>query len=209
MHRTRLNRRDVMQSTATLAVLLLPAPARAQKSPANVWPTTLITAARAQIGVTRRYDPAYTRLAFPNGDVPREIGVCTDVVVRAYRDAHAIDLQALVNADMTASFTSYPRNWNLSRPDPSIDHRRVLNLRVFFKRKATELGTTGLTPDVFEPGDIATQLLPGNLPHIGIVSDRRAPAGRLMLIHNLGAGTEETDVLATYPLTGRYRFQPA
>jgi uncharacterized protein len=181
---------------------------RAQAVPSTDWRTRLITAARSQIGVTRRYDPAYTRLDFPGGDVPREKGVCTDVVVRAYRDAFGLDLQALVNADMRAAFASYPTRWGLVRPDPSIDHRRVPNLAVYFGRRAEALGKTAPTPEAFEPGDMATQMLPGNLPHIGIVSDRQAATGRRLMIHNIGSGTEETDVLAEYQLTGRYRFVP-
>jgi uncharacterized protein len=184
-------------------------PAATPAAQSAVWPAKLIAAARAQVGVTLRYDPAYTRLAFPGGDVPREKGVCTDVVVRAYRDALGIDLQALVNADMKAAFSNYPTRWGLNRPDASIDHRRVLNLRVFFQRKGFAVGPARLTPDVFEPGDLATQTLPGNLPHIGVVSDKSAASGRLLLIHNIGAGTEESDVLATYTLTGRYRLTPA
>jgi uncharacterized protein len=173
------------------------------------WQTKLIRAARAQIGVTLRYDPAYTTLTFPGGDVPRDKGVCTDVVIRAYRDALGVDLQVLVNADMRAAFAAYPTRWGLSRPDASIDHRRVLNLRVYFQRAGSELGPPRLLPESFEPGDLATQVLPGNLPHIGIVSDKRAASGRLLLIHNIGAGTTEADVLAAYTLTGRYRLPPA
>jgi uncharacterized protein len=198
---------SVLTSVTAGASSAQPAVAPAAQSAA--WPTKLIAAARAQVGVTLRYDPAYTRLAFPGGDVPREKGVCTDVVVRAYRDALGIDLQALVNADMHAAFSAYPTRWGLTRPDASIDHRRVLNLRVFFQRKGLALGPARLTPDVFEPGDVVTQMLPGNLAHIGIVSDKPAVPGRWLLIHNIGAGTEETDVLATYPLTGRYRLTPA
>lgn len=181
---------------------------RATAEPGAGWQARLITAARAQIGVTRAYDPAYTRLDFPGGDVARDKGVCTDVVVRAYRDAFGLDLQALVNADMRSAFASYPRRWGLTRPDPSIDHRRVLNLAVYLTRRAEVPGAAPPSVDVFQPGDIATQLLPGNLPHIGIVSDRRADTGRLLMIHNIGGGTEESDVLALYKLTGRYRLVP-
>ncbi len=186
-------------------------PAAAQRAPSAAdagWTTRLIIAARSQIGVTVRYDPAYTRLAFPGGDVPRDKGVCTDVLVRAYRDAFGVDLQALVNADMKAAFSRYPTRWGLSKPDSSIDHRRVLNLRVYLERRGFALGPQPLVPAAFEAGDIATQVLPGNLPHIGVVSDKMGTDGRRLLIHNIGAGTEETDVLATYTLTGRYRFVP-
>jgi uncharacterized protein len=197
----------VLSNLAARSAFSQPAVASAEQS--DAWPTKLIAAARSQVGVTLRYDPAYTRLAFPGGDVPREKGVCTDVVIRAYRDALGIDLQALINADMRAAFSAYPTRWGLNRPDASIDHRRVLNLRVYFQRKGFALGPARLTPDSFEPGDLATQMLPGNLPHIGVVSDRRAASGRWLLIHNIGAGTEETDVLAAYTLTGRYRLPPA
>lgn len=199
-----ISRRNAISAGLGVATI----PAWAWAAPEPDWRGKLIAAARAQIGTTLRYDPAYTRLAFPGGDVPRDKGVCTDVVVRAYRDAFGIDLQALVNTDMRTAFASYPRTWGLTKPDPSIDHRRVLNLRVYFKRRAGELGPKPLTPEAFEPGDLATQLLPGNLPHIGIVSDRRSESGRLLLIHNIGGGTEESDVLATYALTGRYRLIP-
>ncbi len=162
----------------------------------------LIAATRRQIGVTLTYDPAYTRLAFPNGDVPRGRGVCTDVVIRAYRDAFGIDLQVLVNADMRAHFSAYPRNWGLRGPDRNIDHRRVPNLQTFFRRNNAALPLTG----AWQPGDIATCLVGGSLPHIGIVSDRRAPSGRLLLIHNIGQGTREEDALADHRITGRYRL---
>jgi uncharacterized protein len=173
------------------------------------WAARLVAAARAQIGVTVRYDPAYTRLPFPGGDVPRDKGVCTDVLIRAYRDAFGVDLQALVNADMRVAFASYPTRWGLAKPDPSIDHRRVLNLRIYLQRRGFALGSQQLAPAAFDAGDIATQVLPGNLPHIGVVSDKMGADGRRLLIHNIGSGTEETDVLASYPLTGRYRFAPA
>jgi uncharacterized protein len=202
------NRRQVL---AGLSAVVATAPIRAAAQPAPSssfadWAPRLLIAARAQIGVTVRYDPAYTRLAFPGGDVPRERGVCTDVLIRAYRDAFGIDLQALVNADMKVAFTSYPTRWGLAKPDASIDHRRVLNLRVFLQRRGFALGPQPLTPMAFEAGDIATQVLPGNLPHIGIASDKIGADGRHLLIHNIGSGTEETDVLASYNLTGRYRF---
>ena len=205
------DRRQVVAGLCVAAVVSTN-PVAAQLAPGAAdadWAARLVVAARAQIGVTVRYDPAYTRLAFPGGDVPRDKGVCTDVLVRAYRDAFGIDLQALVNADMKTAFARYPTRWGLSKPDPSIDHRRVLNLRVYLERRGFALGRQPLVPAAFEAGDIATQVLPGNLPHIGVVSDKMGADGRRMLIHNIGAGTEETDVLATYTLTGRYRFVPA
>ena len=163
----------------------------------------LISAARAQIGVTVQYDPAYSRISYPNGDVPRVKGVCTDVIVRAYRDAFGIDLQSLVHADMRAAFAAYPRGWGLSRPDSNIDHRRVPNLRTWLTRRRARLPVPRNARE-WRAGDIFTSLV-GNRPHIGLVSDRRGP-NSLLVIHNVGRGTREEDVLLVWPITGRYRW---
>jgi uncharacterized protein YijF (DUF1287 family) len=164
----------------------------------------LIEAARRQVGVTTHYDSVYTLLPFPNGDVPREKGVCTDVIVRAYRDAFGIDLQALVNADMRAAFSAYPRKWGLSRPDPSIDHRRVPNLRTWLTRKGASLPIPR-DASGWRPGDIFTSLVDKRGTHIGFVSDRSGPSGPL-IIHNIGLGAREEDALLAWPITGRYRW---
>jgi uncharacterized protein YijF (DUF1287 family) len=166
----------------------------------------LIHAARRQIGVTLTYDSAYSRLGFPSGDVPRGKGVCTDVVIRAYRDALGIDLQALVNADMRAAFGKYPRRWGLRAPDRNIDHRRVPNLQTYLARNGAR---RDLPQDWsgWRPGDLFTCLVGGTLPHIGIVSDRKAFTGRPLVIHNIGAGTREEDAIADHKLTGRYRWR--
>jgi uncharacterized protein len=168
----------------------------------------LIAAAQTQVGITIVYDPAFVPLAYPGGDVPRERGVCTDVIVRAYRDAFGIDLQQLVHVDMLANFTSYPTVWGLRAPDASIDHRRVLNLRVFLRRKGRELAVSSSAAD-YAPGDLATQELPGGLPHIVIVSDARSQDGaRPLVIHNIGQGTKVEDALFVYRITGHFRFGP-
>lgn len=173
------------------------------------WAEELITAAEDQIGVTVLYDPGYVGLTFPNGDIPRERGVCTDVIVRAYRDAFDFDLQREVNADMKNHFSAYPQNWGLKRPDKNIDHRRVPNLQTFFTRKGAGLPVSD-DPRDYLPGDIVSQLLPGNLPHMAIVTHRKSPDGqRPMLVHNIGSGTKLEDRLFSYRITGRYRFQPA
>jgi uncharacterized protein YijF (DUF1287 family) len=164
----------------------------------------LIAAARAQIGVTVRYDSAYTPLSFPGGDVPRERGVCTDVVIRAYRDAFGLDLQALVNSDMRSEFRAYPRIWGLRAPDRSIDHRRVPNLRTWLTRQGAALRIPA-DASGWAPGDIFTALVDGRSPHIGLVSDRRGPKG-LLIVHNIGAGTREEEGLADWPINGRYRW---
>jgi uncharacterized protein len=165
----------------------------------------LIAAARKQIGITQNYDPAYSKLSFPGGDVPRIKGVCTDVIVRAYRDAFGLDLQALVHTDMRSSFSSYPKNWGLRRPDSNIDHRRVPNLQTFFRRMNASLSLPP-TGDRWLPGDIFTSLVGGTLPHIGIVSDRRSRAGEPLIIHNIGQGTREEAGLTAHKLTGRFRY---
>ena len=167
-------------------------------------PSSIVVAARAQIGKTVRYDPAYRSLEYPNGDVPIETGVCADVVVRALRASRALDLQKLVHEDMKAHFSSYPRKWGLSAPDKNIDHRRVPNLQTYFKRVGWEITVSTNTAD-FKPGDIVTCLVPPNLPHIMIVSDRMNSEKRLLVIHNIGHGTQEEDRLFEFRLTGHYR----
>lgn len=164
----------------------------------------LIAAARAQIGVTKYYDPAYTVIAYPNGDVPIERGVCTDVLVRAYR-AIGIDLQCLVHEDMKKNFAKYPKLWSLSHPDPNIDHRRVPNLVVFFARKGQTLPVSQ-SPSDYLPGDIVTWQLPSGVPHIGLVSDTLAESVRYKMIHNIGAGAQCEDCLFEFKITGHYRY---
>lgn len=186
------------------AALLLPIAGRVARAEPPDWPRQLVAAAEGQIGVTVTYDPAYARLAYPGGDVPRDRGVCTDVVIRAYRDAFGIDLQRLVHEDMRANFARYPRSWGLSRPDRSIDHRRVPNLQAFFRRRGRTLSTE--SPKDFAEGDLVTQMLPGNLPHIAIVTGRTGAGGAPLVVHNIGGGTRREDRLLDFPLTGRYRF---
>jgi uncharacterized protein len=177
--------------------------AHAQLAPSRA--SRLIAAARAQVGVTTLYDPAYVVLAFPGGDVPRGRGVCTDVIVRAYRDGLGLDLQALVNADMRAAFGAYPRTWGLRSTDRNIDHRRVPNLQTFLARKGARLPVSTNAQD-WQAGDLVTSLVGGTLPHIGIVSDRLTPSGRPLVIHNIGRGTQEEDVLFAHRITGRFRW---
>jgi uncharacterized protein len=160
--------------------------------------------AHDQVGVTIHYDPSYQTIAFPGGDVPLDRGVCTDVVVRAYRSV-GIDLQLLVNQDMKQAFHAYPRLWRLSRPDPNIDHRRVQNLATFFTRHGTVLPTSSDARD-YTPGDIVTWRLPGGQPHIGLVSDQERD-GRRLVVHNIGSGAKLEDILFAYQITGHYRFR--
>lgn len=167
---------------------------------------SLAESARGQIGKTVLYDPAYRRIAFPNGDVPEDRGVCTDVVIRALRAARGYDLQARLNADIReASGRAYPKIWGFARVDANIDHRRVPNLQTFFRRRGWEIPISAMASD-YRPSDLVTQRLPGNLPHIAIVSDRSAPSGRPLVIHNIGSGAREEDTLFAYPITGHYRL---
>ncbi len=179
-------------------------PPQGQCRPANPRARTLVAAARRQIGVTVRYDPGYTALDYPGGDVPRVRGVCTDVVIRAYRDAFQLDLQEQVHHDMMAHFREYPRNWGLAAPDSNIDHRRVPNLQRFWIRSGARLPLPAHA-DGWQPGDIFTALVSG-LPHTGLISDQLGLSGALKLIHNIGQGTQEEDVLLLHRLTGRYRW---
>ncbi len=196
-----LTRRVVILGLAGLAACRAPA----ATLPATSRAARLIAAARRQVGVTLAYDPAYTQLSFPGGDVPRAKGVCTDVVIRAYRDAFAVDLQALVHTDMAKAFAAYPRKWGLRAPDANIDHRRVPNLQTFFSRGGAARPVSNGHKD-WQPGDIFTSNV-GGRPHIGIVSDATGSSGAPMIVHNIGGGTREEDRLFDYPLTGRYRWQ--
>jgi len=154
------------------------------------------------------YDGSYVKIPYPNGDVPAGTGVCTDVIIRTYRSL-GVDLQKSVHEDMTKDFTAYPsrRMWGLAAPDTNIDHRRVPNLQVFFRRRGTVLPVTR-NPGDYQPGDLVTWMLPGNLPHIGIVSSRRNGDNPL-IVHNIGAGPKIEDMLFEYKITGHYRYKPA
>lgn len=163
-------------------------------------------AAIAQTGVTVAYDPAYVVLPYPDGDVPIDRGVCSDVVIRALRAAGA-DLQRLVHEDMKAHFRAYPKNWGLKRPDRNIDHRRVPNLETFFTRKGVRLPPARRLAD-YRPGDIVSWDLKGDkgyLPHIGVVTAEKARSGRPLIVHNIGAGARLEDVLTRWEMTGHFR----
>jgi len=167
-------------------------------------PEALVMAAREQVGVTRGYDPAYRRLSYPGGDVAIETGVCTDVVIRALRQ-QGLDLQEAVHRDMRAHFSLYPAQWGLSRPDTNIDHRRVPNLMTWFKRQGWSVAPGQVAAD-FRAGDIVTWDLGAGLTHIGIVSDRRVEGGTPLVVHNIGQGTREENILFAFNITGHYRM---
>ncbi len=166
----------------------------------------IASAARVQIGVTVRYDPEYQSIEYPNGDIPLDRGVCTDVIVRSFRTGLGVDLQKLVHEDMKRNFGEYPHHWGLASPDKNIDHRRVPNLQTYFKRRGWSLAASKIPAD-YKPGDLVTCIVPPNLPHIMIVSDRKNMEGRPLVIHNIGAGTNEEDRLFEFELTGHYRVK--
>jgi hypothetical protein len=203
-----MDRRGFLAGAAALGAMYPLSRACAEAQPPD-WPSRLVKAAERQIGETVIYDPSYVRLDYPGGDVSRDRGVCTDVIVRAYREALGLDLQVLVHEDMKRNFAAYPQLWGMSGPDPNIDHRRVPNLRTFFRRRGAELDIPA-DAAAFQPGDLVSQLLPGNLAHIVIVSDTLSDDGTApLVIHNIGAGARRENTLFSFEITGRYRFAGA
>ncbi len=167
----------------------------------------LVNAALSRTKASVTYDGAYRKIAYPMGDVPADVGVCTDVVIRAYR-AIDLDLQELVHIDMSQNFSEYPKNWGLHRPDTNIDHRRVPNLETFFKRYAEVLVITDDSED-YQPGDIVSWRLDNNLPHIGIVSNvKDSNSGNYKIVHNIGMGPKLEDMLFDYQIIGHFRYLP-
>jgi uncharacterized protein len=161
------------------------------------------------IGLTQNkvvYDPTYFSIPYPNGDVPADKGVCTDVVIRTYRKI-GTDLQREVHEDMKTNFKLYPKKWGLKKTDTNIDHRRVLNLMVFFQRFAQSKKISTNAAD-YTPGDIVTWNLGGSLTHIGIVINKKsADQKRPLIVHNIGNGQEISDCLFTYSITGHYFYK--
>ncbi len=153
------------------------------------------------------YDPSYFSIDYPNGDVPEGKGVCTDVVIRAYRKI-GIDLQKEVHEDMKANFNVYPKIWGLKTTDKNIDHRRVPNLMTFFERKGAKLPISKNSED-YLPGDIVCWNLGGAITHIGIVVNRKSADGkRFLIVHNIGGGQVLADCLFDYTIIGHYRYFP-
>jgi hypothetical protein len=188
-----------------------PAPAPEQTEtrqlPADRLPTLKLVMAGTteQVGKTTGYDPSYQSIDYPNGDVPVETGVCSDVIIRAFRKA-GVDLQKDIHEDMTKNFSAYPTKWGLSRPDSNIDHRRVPNLQTYFTRQGKSLSTAG-SSDNFLPGDIVTWDLGTGVDHIGIVVNVwYKPSKRYLIVHNIGGGARMEDVLFSWKITGRYRY---
>lgn len=167
----------------------------------------IVASARARTLADVRYDPKYVSLKYPGGDVSPDTGVCTDVIIRTYRNAFGFDFQKAVHEDMRANFAQYPKNWGLKRPDRNIDHRRVPNLEAYLKRQGAALPISKKAED-YQPGDIVSWRLGGILPHIGIVSDRKSEWGTPLIIHNIGQGPVEDDLLFNTDINGHFRFIP-
>ncbi len=152
------------------------------------------------------YDPSYFSIDYPNGDVPSDKGVCTDVIIRAYRKL-GIDLQKEVHEDMKANFSIYPKNWGLKSTDKNIDHRRVPNLMKFFERKGN-IKVKSTNPNDYKTGDIVCWNLSSGITHIGIVVDKKSNDGkRNLIVHNIGAGQVLEDCLFDFRIIGHYRYE--
>lgn len=165
----------------------------------------IVAAARDQVGVTLLYDGSYRRLAYPGGDVARDRGVCTDVVVRALRAALGLDLQKAMHEDIVAHRAEYSlRRWGGAAPDANIDHRRVPNQMTFFRRQGWARPVEGAAT-AYLPGDIVAWDLGGGVLHVGIVSDRKSARGTPLVVHNIGAGAREEDVLFGHAIIGHFR----
>ncbi len=192
---------DTAYATPTISV-----PQTAQ-TPDSIDAAKIVSAARLRTRTRVRYDPKYIALSYPGGDVPDDTGVCTDVIIRSYRTALTFDLQKAVHEDMAQNFSAYPKNWGLTRPDKNIDHRRVPNLEAFFTRRGAAVKITD-SPTDYKPGDIVSWRLGGRLPHIGIVTDKKTRGGTPLIVHNIGAGPVEDDILFVETIVGHFRFLP-
>lgn len=166
----------------------------------------VLESAVKQTETTTSYSQDYYTIAYPNGDVPKETGACTDVIIRAFRAA-SVDLQKEVHEDMRDNFTKYPAKWGLPAPDPNIDHRRVLNLQTFFDRRGKSLAVTENGAD-YQPGDVVTWDLDGKgMTHTGLVSNIwNERAQRYLIIHNIGRGARLEDRIFEWQVTGHYRY---
>lgn len=185
--------------------IITPPPKLRPIPPAHV--AEVIDSVYEQSRITRSYDPAYVKLSYPGGDVSPERGVCTDVVVRAFR-TKGVDLQQQVHQDMLRSFRNYPKKWGLRAPDSNIDHRRVPNLMTFFERRGVSLPITD-NPDNYLPGDVVAWKLNEKQNHIGIVMKARSYDEQRPLIgHNINSGTKIQDVLFDWEIVGHYRYFP-
>lgn len=154
------------------------------------------------------YDPGYFSIKYPNGDIAANKGVCTDVIIRAYRKLN-IDLQKEVHEDMEANFSKYPnlKKWGMTKTDTNIDHRRVPNLEIFFDRKGEKLSINH-DSSTYKTGEIVTWMINGKLPHIGIITNKKSADGeRNLIVHNIGGGQVLADCLFDFEIVGHYKYK--
>lgn len=180
---------------------------QASETVTTTFPEKLSQAAISIIDPSIDYDPAYFSIKYPNGDVPKNKGVCTDVIIRSYRKLN-IDLQKEVHEDMIDHFSEYPnlQKWGMTKTDTNIDHRRVPNLEIFFERNGENLPVTN-NPNDYKTGEIVTWIINGKLPHIGIVTNQKSRDGkRNLIVHNVGGGQVLEDCLFDYKIVGHYRY---
>lgn len=209
-HRRFSNARRLLRALGLMAPLVVATAGQSQPSEAvrrQQFTRDLVSAALERPKHEVKYDPGYVGIAYPGGDVPAGSGVCTDEIIRIYR-AVGVDLQKEVHEDIVRDFSAYPikSHWGKDRPDPNIDHRRVPNLMVFFRRKGEVLSATSRAED-YSPGDLVTWDLGGGLVHIGIVVDQKGLLSRrYMIVHNIGEGPKMEDVLFNWKITGHYRY---
>ena len=174
----------------------------------NTFQDKLSTAAISIVDPNVVYTPRYVSIKYPNGDVPAKTGVCTDVVIRTYRKV-GVDLQKEVHEDMVKNFSLYPnlKKWGMRTTDTNIDHRRVPNLEVFFRRKGKTLSITD-NPNDYKPGELVTWMINGKLPHIGIITNKKSPDGkRQMIVHNVGNGQVSEDCLFDWKIVGHFKYE--
>jgi uncharacterized protein YijF (DUF1287 family) len=174
---------------------------------AKTFEDKLAVAAISIIDPTIDYDPSYFSIKYPNGDIPKSKGVCTDVIIRAYRKL-GTDLQKEVHEDMKTNFSQYPnlKKWGMTKTDTNIDHRRVPNLEVFFERKGTKLPVSENAED-YKTGEMVTWMINGKLPHIGIITNKKSYDGeRNLIVHNVGHGQVIEDCLFSYKIVGHFKY---
>lgn len=177
-------------------------------------PLDVLIGAKKTVANADAYTPeaeGYIAMAYPMGDVPRSIGVCTDVIIRALRNA-GIDLQKELHDDIRRARSAYPMVKGTG--DPNIDQRRVATILPYFKRH-WQLHTSRLDDpaDPLRPGDVIFMDTFPRKPgpdHIGILSDRLDEQGLPLVINNWtdGTVTQEMDLLTFVPVLYRFRLPP-
>ena len=195
------------RSETRTSLTVIPPPTITQPLPANASPQLkqFLDAAIEQSKVTTGYDPSWVKIDYPNGDVPAETGVCSDVIVRAFRKA-GVDLQKEVHEDMTRAWAEYPKKWAAKGTDTNIDHRRVLNLMTWLNRQGRSLPVTQDRAD-YLPGDVVAWDLSEGLEHIGILTNLSSESDQhYLVVHNIGAGARIEDVLLAWKIVGHYRY---